>query len=210
MKVILLENHLSTGGAPAFALKRIQSLLAHTDVEVYCIELNFHGVDFVVQRNQIIKILGDRFYEAGLNKMRVMDIINEIKPDVVHIEDVAERLPKELATALYRNDRQFYIVETPHDNIFNPDVEKIYHPDLYAFCTPFHEDVYQNMESLYFTIQYPIEEKKVTKEMKIKAKKEVGFALNRKTVLQVGLWTPQKNQKKLLLLLVNILIWILW
>ena len=66
MKVILLENHLSTGGAPAFALKRIQSLLAHTDVEVYCIELNFHGADFVVQRNQIIKILGDRFYEAIL------------------------------------------------------------------------------------------------------------------------------------------------
>ena len=196
MKVILLENHLSTGGAPAFALKRIQSLLAHTDVEVYCIELNFHGADFVVQRNQVIKILGDRFYEAGLNKMRVMDIINEIKPDVVHIEDVAERLPKELATALYKNDRQFYIVETPHDNIFNPDAEKIYHPDLYAFCTPFHEDVYQNMESLYFTIQYPIEEKKVTKDMRIKAKKEVGFALDRKTVLQVGLWTPQKNQKE--------------
>jgi autotransporter strand-loop-strand O-heptosyltransferase len=196
MKILLLESHLSTGGAPAFALKRIQSLLAHTDVEVYCIELNFHGVDFVVQRNQVIKILGDRFYEAGLNKMRVMDIINEIKPDVVHIEDVAERLPKELATALYRNDRQFYIVETPHDNIFNPDAEKIYHPDLYAFCTPFHEDVYQNMESLYFTIQYPIEEKKVTKDMRIKAKKEVGFALDRKTVLQVGLWTPQKNQKE--------------
>jgi autotransporter strand-loop-strand O-heptosyltransferase len=196
MKVILLENHLSTGGAPAFALKRIQSLLAHTDVEVYCIELNFHGADFVVQRNQVIKILGDRFYEAGLNKMRVMDIINEIKPDVVHIEDVAERLPKELATALYKNDRQFYIVETPHDNIFNPDAEKIYHPDLYAFCTPFHEDVYQNMESLYYTIQYPIEEKKVTKDMRIKAKKEVGFALDRKTVLQVGLWTPQKNQKE--------------
>ena len=135
MKIVLLCPSLSTGGMPQFALKRIQEILKHTEnVEMYCIELNFHGADFVVQRNQIIKILGDRFYEAGLNKMRVMDIINEIKPDVVHIEDVAERLPKELATALYRNDRQFYIIETPHDNIFNPDAEKIYHPDLYAFC----------------------------------------------------------------------------
>jgi autotransporter strand-loop-strand O-heptosyltransferase len=197
MKIVLLCPSLSTGGMPQFALKRIQEILKHTEnVEMYCIELNFHGADFVVQRNQVIKILGDRFYEAGLNKMRVMDIINEIKPDVVHIEDVAERLPKELATALYRNDRQFYIVETPHDNIFNPDAEKIYHPDLYAFCTPFHENLYGDMDSLYFTIQYPIEEKKVTKEMKIKAKKEVGFALDRKTVLQVGLWTPQKNQKE--------------
>lgn len=196
MKIVLLETHLSTGGAPMFALKRIQSLLAHTDVEVYCIELNFHGADFVVQRNQIIDILGDRFYEAGEDKMRVMDIINEVKPDIVHIEDVAERLPRELATALYNNKRKYRVVETPHDVIFNPDADKIFHPDLYAFCTPFHEDVYAGMDSKYFTIQYPIEEKKVTTEMKLEAKKKVGFLLDRKTALHIGLWTPQKNQKE--------------
>lgn len=196
MRILLLENHLSTGGAPMFALKRIQSLLAHTDIEVYCIELNFHGADFVVQRNQIIDILGDRFYEAGEDKMRVMDIINEIKPDVVHIEDVAERLPRELATALYNNSRDYRIVETPHDVIFNPDADKLFHPDLYAFCTPFHEEIYAGMDSKYFTIQYPIEEKKVTPEMKLEAKKKVGFSLDRKTALHIGLWTPQKNQKE--------------
>jgi autotransporter strand-loop-strand O-heptosyltransferase len=196
MRIILLENHLSTGGAPMFALKRIQSLLAHTNVEVYCIELNFHGADFVVQRNQIIDILGDRFYEAGEDKMRVMDIINEVKPDIVHIEDVAERLPRELATALYNNSREYRIVETPHDVIFNPDADKLFHPDLYAFCTPFHENVYAGMDSKYFTIQYPIEEKKVTAEMKLEAKKKVGFSLDRKTALHIGLWTPQKNQKE--------------
>ena len=196
MKILLLENHLSTGGAPMFALKRIQSLLTHTDVEVYCIELNFHGSAYVVQRNQIVDLLGERFYEAGENKMRVMDIINEVKPDIVHIEDVAERLPKELATALYSNDKSYRIVETPHDNIFNPDTDKVYHPDLYAFCTPFHENIYAEMDSKYFTIQYPIEEKKVTAEMRLEAKKKVGFSLDRKTALQVGLWTPQKNQKE--------------
>lgn len=197
MKVLLLCPSLSTGGMPQFALKRIQEILKHTsNIEMYCIELNFHGADFVVQRNQIIDILGDRFYEAGENKMRVMDIINEVKPDVVHIEDVAERLPRELATALYNNSREYRIAETPHDNIFNPDTDKIFHPDLYAFCTPFHENVYAGMESKYFTIQYPIEEKKVTAEMKLEAKKKVGFSLNRKTALQVGLWTPQKNQKE--------------
>ena len=196
MKILLLENHLSTGGAPMFALKRIQSLLTHTDVEVYCIELNFHGAAYVVQRNQIVDLLGKKFYEAGENKMRVMNIINEVKPDIVHIEDVAERLPKELATALYSNDRSYRIVETPHDNIFNPDTDKVYHPDLYAFCTPFHENLYAEMDSRYFTIQYPIEEKKVTAEMRLEAKKKVGFSLYRKTALQVGLWTPQKNQKE--------------
>ena len=196
MKILLLEYHLSTGGAPMFALKRIQSLLAHTDIEVYCIELNFHGSEYVVQRNQIVDLLGDRFYEAGENKMRVMDIINQIKPDIVHIEDVAERLPRELATALYSNNREYRIVETPHDNIFNPDAEKLFHPDLYAFCTPFHENVYSSMDSKYYTIQYPIEEKKVTSDMKLEAKNRVGFSLDRKTALHIGLWTPQKNQKE--------------
>ena len=196
MKVLLLENHLSTGGAPMFALKRIQSLLAHTDIEVYCIELNFHGSAYVVQRNQIVDLLGDRFYEAGENKMRVMDIINHIKPDIVHIEDVAERLPRELATALYSNNREYRIVETPHDNVFNPNADKLFQPDLYAFCTPFHENVYSGMDSKYYTIQYPIEEKKVTSDMKLEAKKKVGFSLDRKTALHIGLWTPQKNQKE--------------
>ena len=196
MKLLLLEYHLSTGGAPMFALKRIQSLLAYSGIEVYCIELNFHGSAYVVQRNQIVDLLGDRFYEAGENKMRVMDIINQINPDIVHIEDVAERLPRELAKALYSNNRTYRIVETPHDNIFNPDADKVFHPDLYAFCTPFHEDVYANMDSKYFTIQYPIEEKEVTSDMKLEAKKKVGFSLDRKTALHIGLWTPQKNQKE--------------
>jgi autotransporter strand-loop-strand O-heptosyltransferase len=196
MKILLLEYHLSTGGAPMFALKRIQSLLAYSEIEVYCIELNFHGSAYVVQRNQIVDLLGDRFYEAGENKMRVMDIINQIKPDIVHIEDVAERLPKELAKALYSNNRTYRIVETPHDNIFNPDADKAFHPDLYAFCTPFHEDVYANMDSKYFTIQYPIEEKEATSDVKLEAKKKVGFSLDRKTALHIGLWTPQKNQKE--------------
>jgi hypothetical protein len=187
MKILLLELHLSTGGGPMFALKRIQSLLANTDVEVYCIELNFYGADFVVQRNQITDILGDRFYEAGENKMRVMDIINQVKPDIVHIEDVAERLPRELANALYNNNREYRIVETPHDVMFNPDIDKIYHPDLYLFCTPYHTDVYANMESMFEVIEYPIE------------KKVIGLKINdvdksHKNVLNVGLWTKGKNQ----------------
>ena len=198
MKVLLIELHLSTGGAPAFALKRIESLQAYTNIEVYCIELNFHGADFVVQRNQIIDILEDRFYEARENKMRVMDIINEIKPDIVHIEDVAERLPKELANALYSNDRSYRIVETPHDVIFSPNASKIYHPDLYLFCTPYHTDVYADMESMFEVIEYPIDFVEVTHVKKMVAMAELGLLSDRKHVINVGLWTKGKNQGEML------------
>jgi autotransporter strand-loop-strand O-heptosyltransferase len=198
MKLLLLENHLSTGGAPQFALKRIESLQAYTNIEVYCIELNFHGADFVVQRNQIIGILGDRFYEAGENKMRVMDIINEINPDIVHIEDVAERLPSELANALYSNNRSYRIVETPHDVIFDPNQSKIYHPDLYLFCTPYHTEVYADMESMFEVIEYPIEIKNIHWQQKIHAKMDLGMDLNKKHIINVGLWTKGKNQGEML------------
>jgi len=198
MKVLLLEMHLSTGGAPQFALKRIESLQAYTNIEVYCIELNFHGADFVVQRNKIKALLGDRFYEAGDNKMRVMDIINIIKPDIVHIEDVAERLPRELANALYSNDRTYRIAETPHDVIFDPNQSKIYHPDLYLFCTAYHTDVYSDMESKFEVIEYPIEFNNIHWLQKIHAKKELGMDLDKKHVLNVGLWTKGKNQGEML------------
>jgi len=200
MKVLLLELHLSTGGAPQFALKRIESLQAYTNIEVYCIELNFHGAAYVVQRNKILDLLGDRFYEAGENKMRVMDIINEIKPDIVHIEDVAERLPKELANALYSNNRSYRIIETPHDVMFNPNSDKIYHPDLYLFCTPYHIDTYSEMESMFEVIEYPIE-KKFNSDFnpsRWASRYKLGFENNKKHVLNVGLWTKGKNQGEML------------
>lgn len=198
MKILLLEMHLSTGGAPQFALKRIESLQAYTNIEVYCVELNFHGADFVVQRNKIKALLGDRFYEVGENKMRVMDIINEIKPDIVHIEDVAERLPKELANALYSNDRTYRIAETPHDVIFDPNQSKIYHPDLYLFCTPYHIDTYSEMESMFEVIEYPINPVEVTHVKKMAAMADLGLLSDRKHVLNVGLWTKGKNQGEML------------
>ena len=197
-KLVYIIPSASTGGMPQFVLKRIESLLAHTDVEVYCIELNFHGADFVVQRNQIIDILGDRFYEAGENKMRVMDIINIIKPDIVHIEDVAERLPRELANALYSNDRTYRIAETPHDVIFDPNQSKIYHPDLYLFCTPYHVDTYSEMESMFEVIEYPINPVEVTHIKKMAAMADLGLLSDRKHVLNVGLWTKGKNQGEML------------
>jgi hypothetical protein len=130
---------------PAFALKRIQAILKYTEgFDLYAIEHNFHGDAYVVQRNQIKDLLGDKFYSMFEDKMEIMDIINEIQPDIVHIDDVAERLDRGLATALYNNNRTYRIIETPHDVIFNPDYEKIFHPDLYLFCSFYHENREEN------------------------------------------------------------------
>lgn len=179
---------------PAFALKRIQAILKYTEgFDLYAIEHNFHGDAYVVQRNQIKDLLGNKFYSMFEDKMEIMDIINEIQPDIVHIDDVAERLDRGLATALYNNNRTYRIIETPHDVIFNPDYEKIFHPDLYLFCSFYHENSFANMDSQFYTIQYPIENK-MAPEKKHNAKLDLGFNLFKTNVINVGLFTPGKNQ----------------
>jgi autotransporter strand-loop-strand O-heptosyltransferase len=72
-------------------------------------------------------------------------------------------------------------VETCHDISFDPN-SKIFHPDLYSFCTPYHEETFSNLESKYVTIEYPID------------KKEVNAVRSGKNVVNVGLWTKGKNQ----------------
>ena len=194
MKIVYLAPHLSTGGCPQFILKRIQSLLTHTEgIEVYVIEHSFHGDAYVVQRNAIRDLLGDRFY-AGDNKI---EMINRINPDMIHIDEMSERLDQDLMKALYKNDRKWYIIETCHDVSFDPST-KVFHPDLFMFCSPYHEDTFADLESLYETIEYPVDFKVIGGKEKIKAKMQLGMDLNKKHILNVGLWTKGKNQGEML------------
>jgi autotransporter strand-loop-strand O-heptosyltransferase len=182
MRILFLAPHLSTGGCPQFILKRIQSLKEYTDNEYYVVEYQCHSLDFVVQRNAIKEIIGSNFTTLYENKMELFKVIEEWQPDIIHIDEPSERLDREMVKKLYSSDRKYRIVETCHDIIFNPDNEKIFHPDLYAFCTPYHEQTFANMESKFITIEYPIDKKE-------------SFAIKEgKHVLNVGLWTPGKNQ----------------
>jgi autotransporter strand-loop-strand O-heptosyltransferase len=182
MKILFLAPHLSTGGCPQFILKRIQSLKEYTDNEYYVVEYQCHSLDFVVQRNAIKSLLGENFTTLFEDKMELFKVIEEWQPDIIHIDEPSERLDREMIKKLYSSDRKYRIVETCHDIIFNPDNEKIFHPDLYAFCTPYHEQIFANMESKFVTIEYPIDKKE-------------NFAIKEgKHVLNVGLWTPGKNQ----------------
>ena len=182
MRILYLPSHLSTGGMPQFLLKRIETLKEYTDNEFYVVEYQCHSLDFVVQRNAIKSLLGENFSTLFENKMELFDIIEKWQPDIIHIDEPSERLDREMVTKLYDAKRKYRIIETCHDISFNPDNEKIFHPDLYMFCTPYHEQTFANMVSKYVTIEYPIE----VCQQPIKGKKKV--------VLNVGLWTRNKNQ----------------
>jgi autotransporter strand-loop-strand O-heptosyltransferase len=181
MRILFLAPHLSTGGCPQFILKRIKSLKDYTDNEYYVVEYQCHSLDFVVQRNAIKSLLLENFTTLYEDKMELFKVINEWQPDIIHIDEPSERLDREMIKKLYSSDRKYRIVETCHDISFDPN-SKLFHPDLYSFCTPYHEETFADLESKYVTIEYPID------------KKEVNAVRDGKHVLNVGLWTRGKNQ----------------
>jgi autotransporter strand-loop-strand O-heptosyltransferase len=181
MRILFLAPHLSTGGCPQFILKRIQSLKDYTENEYYVVEYQCHSLDFVVQRNAIKSLLLENFTTLYEDKMELFKVINEWQPDIIHIDEPSERLDREMIKKLYSSNRKYRIVETCHDISFDPN-SKLFHPDLYSFCTPYHEETFADLESKYVTIEYPID------------KKEVNAVRDGKHVLNVGLWTRGKNQ----------------
>jgi autotransporter strand-loop-strand O-heptosyltransferase len=203
LKILFLAPHLSTGGMPAFLLKRIQSLQKYSDsIEIFVVEYSNISDHYVVQKNLIKDIVPkSNFWTLESNKTELLDIIKRNKIDIVHIDDVIEEIdiynpiPEELIHGLYSEDRTWRIVETCHNVSFIPDLSKSLHPEAYAFCTPYHEKVtFKNLPSYGETILFPIENKKVSEEEKLEAKRKLGFGKDKIHVLNVGLWTSGKNQ----------------
>ena len=192
MRILFLAPHLSTGGMPQFLLKRLQVLINHTNNEYYVVEYQCHSLDYVVQRNAIKDLIGSNFTTLYENKMELFDVIESFQPDIIHIDEMSERLDRNMVKKLYNPERKYRIVETCHDISFDPN-SKLFHPDLYSFCTPYHEETFADLESKYVTILYPIDEMKLKKFQSI-WQDELGFDRNKKHVLNVGLWTPGKNQ----------------
>lgn len=193
LKILFLAPHLSTGGMPAFLLKRIQALQTYSDVSIQVVEYQCYSKDFVVQRDEIIKLTG--LYTITENKMRIFKAVEEFKPDIIHIDEMSERLDRKMITRLYSPDRKYKIVETCHDVSFNPS-EKVFTPDAYAFCTPYHLDTFKDVDGYKQVIEFPIDKKEISDALKKQSRLYLGMEPYVKQVINVGLWTPGKNQEE--------------
>jgi len=203
-KILFLAPHLSTGGMPSFLLKRIESLLEYgkDKYEVFVVEYTNLSPTFVVQKNRIKELLPpSNFFTLGENKFEVIDIIKNNKIDIIHLDEMIEDfnpfkpMPQGLVDQIYSNDRTWRVVETCHNVVFNPTVSKVYNPDAYAFCTPYHkEKTFKSMPSHGEVIEFPIENFKLTSKEKENSKKLLGLDPLKIHVVNVGLWTQGKNQ----------------
>jgi autotransporter strand-loop-strand O-heptosyltransferase len=201
-RVLFLAPHLSTGGMPSFLLKRIESLLKYYNekVELFVVEYSNHSDHYVVQKNRIKELIPpSRFWTLGQDKNELKKIIEENYFDIIHLDEMIEsfdsynKLSNELMNFIYKNDRTWRVVETCHNVVFQPDTEKVFHPEAYAFCSPFHKEVtFRHMPSYGEVIEFPYTPTiTISKESN---KEKLGLDPNKIHIINVGLWTPGKNQ----------------
>lgn len=191
-KILYIASHLSTGGMPQFLLKRIEILKNIYDI--YVVEYNFVSDTYIVQRSQIQYLLGDSFFTLEQDKTYLFDIIDNVMPDIVHLEHEAEGFDIDIMRKLYSDDRTYKIVETCHNITFDPK-SKIFIPDGFAYCSPYHEKTFDHLNVYSELIEYPIVDKSLKKVTdKIKYSNELELNSEKINVLNVGLWTKGKNQ----------------
>jgi len=197
MKILIILPHASTGGLPSVSLKRVESLINTNDV--YVIEYRQISWSFVVQRNRLIELLGDKFISLGgmedeTKRDFFQEIINTINPDIVHMEEIPELfifgMRNDHVSWLYRDDRPYKIIETTHTSTFDIN-KKIYFPDKFLFVSKYSQLQYSKFDIPSSVVEYPVEKLACNNGLAIDVLK---FDPEYFHVLNVGLFTSGKNQ----------------
>ncbi len=191
-KLLYIAPHLSTGGLPQYLVKKIE--LIKDNYEVYVVEYSDHGGNkLVVQKNKILSLIDDdKFYTLYEDKEDILNIINDIQPNIIHLEEIPEYfMDYDIAKKIYSPDRNYNIVETSHDSSMNTD-NKLFFPDKFMFVSDWQIKQYNDIDIPKVLVEYPIEYKE--RPDRTKALNKLGLDPSKKHILHVGLFTPRKNQ----------------
>lgn len=206
-KVLFIAPHLSTGGCPQYLLKKIET---YKDVlDVYVVEYDYLGDSFVVQRNRIKNLLGEgRFFSLGESdspKEMLLEILEQVSPEVVHFEEMPEHFIKNFSIAekIYVSpERKYFITETTHSSLSTVEMKRFL-PDKFIFCSKFSQKTFEPLGIPSEIWEYPIENN--VKPNRREALEKLGLDPSYVHVLNVGLFTPGKNQGEIYRLAENFL-----
>lgn len=182
---------------PQYLYKQIE--LLKDSFEIYCIEWSdVTGGVLVVQRNKIKALLGNKLITLGEDKKDLFKHLKKINPDVVHLQEIPEifTIPYNIASELYKTDRSYTIIETSHDSSYNPN-NKVFFPDRFLMVSQYQVNDYKKLGIPCDLVEYPIEFFKRTKT-KEEAQRALGMDPKLKHVVNVGLFTPRKNQAEVI------------
>ena len=155
-KLLYVAPHLSTGGLPQYLTKKIE--LLKNDFDVYLVEwVDCTGGVLVVTRNKVTQLVDpEKFYTLDNNKQRLIDIINDIQPDIVHLEEIPEFfMDDNIAKQIYNPDRTYKIVETSHDSSFDTNNKRFF-PDKFMFVSQWQINQYKDIDIPKILVEYPI------------------------------------------------------
>jgi len=189
-KLLYVTPHLSTGGAPQYLLRKLELLIDEYDVHV--IEFQDFGI-FRIQKDQIIELLKKPLITLGDDKYEIMSHIKNIKPDIIHFEEMPElfSISDELTHLIYHPNRKYKIFETSHDSSFEPGNKRFF-PDKFLFCSDNQLIKFRSVDIPACVIEYP--EYNYKRNDRDQGLRTLGLDPNFKHVLHVGLFTSRKNQ----------------
>ena len=191
-KLLYVAPHLSTGGLPQYLYKKIELLI--NDYDIYVVEYNnVTGGVLVVQRNRITGIVKpENFFTLGEDKKEILDVITNVKPDIIHIEEMPEYFMNyDVAQEIYRSDRTYKIFESSHDSSFDTRNKRFF-PDRMLLVSNYQIEMLKDLGVPCTLAEYPIDFK--PRPNREEALTSLGLDPDYKHVINVGLFTPRKNQ----------------
>ena len=170
-KLLYLVPHLSTGGMPQYVLEQIRTF--KDKFNIYVVEYNNYADDFIVQKTEIINeipkghhiCLSNVSGNIDKNRPQVINVIEKIKPDIVHIHDhVSWFMTEEIMRGLLKMPNRPYYIVTPHAKHALPQ-ECLFIPDKYVLVSKWQYNLYNSYTDVPCDIwEYPVKDFKVDNE----------------------------------------------
>lgn len=190
-KIIYISPHLSTGGLPQFLVKKIE--LLRNEYDIYLIEYSNISDVYTIQKNRLKELIGDKLITLT-DKHKLLNIIDDIGPDIIHFEEIPEYFcDKSISNIIYNKERSYKIFETSHDSSYDIN-DKIYLPDMFLMVSNWQVEKFRKLDIPTRLIEYPIDIKERNKE---ESMKKLGLDPNKTHIINIGLFTPRKNQKEI-------------
>jgi autotransporter strand-loop-strand O-heptosyltransferase len=197
-RTLFLLPHCSTGGMPQYVLSLTRELIG-AGTEVALLEWAYFGPDFVVQRKQLQAALNSGFHAVEASPEKFFALLEKFQPDVVHLQEAPELfLPEAVAARLYTKPRSYRLVETVHNSEFGP-LQVEHWPDAFVCVSEFHARIFKDECA---RRGVPLEIARYRAPLRIRPDRSAALAKLKldpalRHVLNVGLFTPNKNQAEI-------------
>lgn len=195
-RLLFVCPHLSTGGMPQYLLKKIQVL--NDQADIWCIQYADTAPIYDVQKRQIVSILKDKFFCLGDDKAELVNLIEKIAPDVIHFEDFVEFfIDDKIIEKIYTANRPYLIAETCHNSNVKPE-DKRWYCDKLVMVNQWMCERFSTLDIPTDIHEYPIEDlPRLSDEERKEIQSSLGLDPTKKHIINIGLFTPGKNQGEL-------------